>query len=137
MLSEEGRLNSPLSAGPSQSHSGLSTEALLIPTAELSALVEVKWPEWRGGGQEGLGRPTGGSFNKSLAGDGASSFQVAVQSPQACGGQSSSVAAGTPGMLGTPGTGQPPHPRGCEWDCARTGRGSRGLLSAGFWCFQC
>lgn len=31
---------------PSYSHSGLSTEVLLITSAELSALVEVKWLKW-------------------------------------------------------------------------------------------
>lgn len=34
---------------PSYSHSGLSTEVLLIPSAELSALVEVKWLKWHRG----------------------------------------------------------------------------------------
>lgn len=64
--------------------------------------MEVKWPEWRGGGQEGLGRPTGGSFNKSLAGDGASSFQVAVQAPKPVADKAAPLPPGRPGLDSRP-----------------------------------
>lgn len=67
--------------GPPYSHSTLSTEVLLIPSAELSALVEVKQLKWHRGrllrAQPSKWEP----FNKSLAINIISSFEIAVEKP--------------------------------------------------------
>lgn len=76
---------------PSVLHSALSTELLLIPSAELSALVEVKQLKWHRGrllrAQPSKWEP----FNKSLAINIISSFEIAVKKPRACGTQSCTV----------------------------------------------
>lgn len=59
---------------PSYSHSGLSTEVLLIPSAELSALVEVKQLKWHRGRLLRAWPSKWELFNKSLAANGISSF---------------------------------------------------------------
>lgn len=62
-----------------------STEVLLIPSAELSALVEVKWLKWHRGRLLRAWPSKWEPFNKSLAINRISSFQVAVKkAPSMC-----------------------------------------------------
>lgn len=74
-FSKEALLNrTSVQPGPSYSHSTLSTEVLLIPSAELLALVEVKRLKWHRGGLLRAQTSKWELFNKSLALNRVSSF---------------------------------------------------------------
>lgn len=68
-----------------------STEVLLIPSAALSALVEVERLKWHRGRLLRACPAKWKPFNKSLAVNGLSSFWVVCRKPRACAAQSCTV----------------------------------------------